>query len=307
MKKVNLIIHLPKQNRLVNLAIPLPVLYLSLIAVVFFLASFSLLNRNKSRIAIGDNRLQFLVKENRLLKERLEQMEQKIEELNKIISELAISDTKLRVAVNMKPIQQDLRKAGMGGLYEDTTLSLLSHYDPKTSKKIGNIEETLDRLLAQTDFQEKSYKEIEKWLKEKAHLRNHTPSIWPCGGMLTSGFGYRRDPFSRRIRMHEGIDIAGPVGTPVHATADGRVVFTGPYYGFGLTVKIDHGYGYKTVYAHLHSIKVDKGDFVKRGDIIGNRGRTGRTTGSHLHYEVRVSGIPVNPLNYIISGSAVVD
>lgn len=304
MQKVNFIIHLPRKNRLINLSIPLPFLYLSIIAMVVLVGSLSIIHRPKMKVRERDPSL---IKENRLLKERLKQMGKRIEELNKRVSDLALSDTKLRIAVAMKPIQPDLRKAGIGGIYKDRTISLLSKYDKDASKNIENINQTLDRLLTQTEFQKRSYKEIEKWLKQRAHLRDHTPSILPVGGIITSGFGYRRDPFTHRIRMHEGIDIAGPVGTPIHATADGRVVFAGPRHGWGLVVEIDHSYGYKTVYAHLHSIKVRKGDFVKRGDIIGLRGNTGRSTGPHLHYEVRVSGSPVNPLNYILNTSAIVD
>lgn len=304
MQKVNFIIHLPRKNRLINLSIPLPFLYLSIIAMVILVGSLSILHRPRMKVRERDSSL---IKENRLLKERLKQMGKRIEELNKRVSDLALSDTKLRIAVAMKPIQPDLRKAGIGGIYKDRTISLLSKYDKDASKNIENINQTLDRLLTQTEFQKRSYKEIEKWLKQRAHLRDHTPSILPVGGIITSGFGYRRDPFTHRIRMHEGIDIAGPVGTPIHATADGRVVFAGPRHGWGLVVEIDHSYGYKTVYAHLHSIKVRKGDFVKRGDIIGLRGNTGRSTGPHLHYEVRVSGSPVNPLNYILNTSAIVD
>jgi len=304
MQKVNLIIHLPKKNRLINLSIPLPFLYLSAIAIVVLIGSLAILHRPRVKEGERDSSL---MKENLLLKEKLRQMGERIEELNRRISDLILSDTKLRIAVDMKPLQPDLRKGGMGGVYKDRTISLLSRYDRDVSRSIENINQTLDRLLTQTELQKKSYKEIEKWLRQRAHLRDHTPSILPVGGIITSGFGYRRDPFTHRIKMHQGIDIAGPVGTPVHATADGRVVLAGPKHGWGLVVEIDHGYGYKTVYAHLHSIKVSKGDFVKRGDIIGLRGKTGRTTGSHLHYEVRVSGVPVNPLNYILDTSAIVD
>ncbi len=304
MQKVNLIIHLPKKNRLINLSIPLPFLYLSAIAIVVLIGSLAILHRPRVKEGERDSSL---MKENLLLKEKLRQMGERIEELNRRISDLILSDTKLRIAVDMKPLQPDLRKGGMGGVYKDRTISLLSRYDRDVSRSIENINQTLDRLLTQTELQKKSYKEIEKWLRQRAHLRDHTPSILPVGGVITSGFGYRRDPFTHRIKMHQGIDIAGPVGTPVHATADGRVVLAGPKHGWGLVVEIDHGYGYKTVYAHLHSIKVSKGDFVKRGDIIGLRGKTGRTTGSHLHYEVRVSGVPVNPLNYILDTSAIVD
>jgi murein DD-endopeptidase MepM/ murein hydrolase activator NlpD len=122
-----------------------------------------------------------------------------------------------------------------------------------------------------------------------------------------SGFGYRLDPFTGLIKMHEGIDIAAPIGTPIVAPADGTVISAGEKPGFGITVEIDHGYGLVTFYAHLQRYKVESGMNVRRGDIIGYIGTTGKTTGPHLHYEVRLATTPVNPINYILIHATVVD
>lgn len=116
---------------------------------------------------------------------------------------------------------------------------------------------------------------------------------------FTSGFGIRTDVRGRRGRMHEGIDLAGPKGTPIYATADGEVVFAGRERGYGNVVKIRHAFGTETVYAHLSAIRVKVGDRVARGDRVGDMGNTGRSTGTHLHYEIRVNGTPVNPLGYM--------
>jgi murein DD-endopeptidase MepM/ murein hydrolase activator NlpD len=118
---------------------------------------------------------------------------------------------------------------------------------------------------------------------------------------LASGFGYRRDPFTRTRKFHDGIDITAPVGTPVRATADGTVESI-QYYrnGYGLTLVVNHGYGYKTVYAHLSLSKVKRYQKVERGEVIALVGNSGRTTGPHLHYEVQITGKARNPLNYII-------
>ena len=115
----------------------------------------------------------------------------------------------------------------------------------------------------------------------------------------TSGFGTRRDPFNGRARKHSGQDLAGPSGTPILAAGDGTVSFAGRQSGYGNVVKIRHAFGYETVYAHLRDIKVERGQLVSRGDLIGGMGNTGRSTGTHLHYEIRIGGDPVNPMPYM--------
>jgi murein DD-endopeptidase MepM/ murein hydrolase activator NlpD len=116
---------------------------------------------------------------------------------------------------------------------------------------------------------------------------------------LTSGYGYRRDPKNGRQRMHSGIDLAAPKGTPIYATADGVVSSAGAERGYGNTVRIRHEFGFETVYAHKSRIRVQPGQRVSRGDHIGDMGATGRATGVHLHYEVRLNGRPVNPMVYL--------
>jgi len=116
---------------------------------------------------------------------------------------------------------------------------------------------------------------------------------------FTSGFGRRTDPITKRARQHKGQDLAGPRGTPILSTADGVVSFAGKQSGYGNVVKIRHGFGFETVYAHLNKITVTRGEKVSKGDVIGGMGNTGRSTGTHLHYEIRVDGTPVNPMQYM--------
>ena len=115
---------------------------------------------------------------------------------------------------------------------------------------------------------------------------------------MASGYGYRRDPIYGTGRFHEGLDFAADTGTPVYATADGKVVHADWQSGYGNLLEIDHGYGYVTRYAHLSKFKVKEGDEVKRGDLIAETGNTGKSTGPHLHYEVRYRNSPQNPINY---------
>lgn len=132
------------------------------------------------------------------------------------------------------------------------------------------------------------------------------PSLWPVLGRLTGGFGDRRNPFRRRTsEFHSGQDIAAPKGTPVSVTADGTVVFAGSKKGYGLVVIVDHGNNISTRYGHLSLIETTVGASIKRGEQIGLVGSTGRSTGSHLHYEVRVDQVPVNPLVYVPTSPAV--
>lgn len=126
-----------------------------------------------------------------------------------------------------------------------------------------------------------------------------TPSLWPVRGWLTSSFGIRRSPFTRRARFHEGIDIAAPWGIAVRTTGDGVVKYAGYKGGLGKTVIVDHGYGMTTTYGHNSRLKVTVGDKVKRGQVIASVGNTGHSTGPHLHYEVHVDGVPVNPLSFV--------
>src|SRR5690606_34799633 len=124
------------------------------------------------------------------------------------------------------------------------------------------------------------------------------PTRKPAVGYFTSGFGIRKAPLGGKIKMHEGLDIANHPGTPIKASADGTVTFAASKAGYGLTVVIDHGYGLQTWYAHTRKILVKHGARVKRGESIALLGNTGRSTGPHIHYEVRVNGTPVDPLSY---------
>ena len=143
-------------------------------------------------------------------------------------------------------------------------------------------------------------KAVEARLHQRARWISQTPAITPVKGILTSGFGYRNDPVTHGRGDHQGVDIAAAPGQPVRASADGIVMRAGTMGGLGRAIYLAHGYGVTTRYGHLSKIEVRPGQRVKRGDIIGRVGNTGRSTGYHLHYEVRQDGEPVNPLVYIL-------
>ena len=141
---------------------------------------------------------------------------------------------------------------------------------------------------------------LDQFLLERESFLKSTPTLLPVKGWITSYYGPRLSHYSRRVKMHEGIDIGGKVGTPIIAAADGIIKMTGKNAGFGYYVEIDHGYGIETIYAHNSRNRIKKGAKVKRGQIIAELGNSGLSTGPHVHYEVRVNGTPVDPIYYIL-------
>lgn len=170
---------------------------------------------------------------------------------------------------------------------------------PETDYAVLSIR--LDRALKETVTREQTVLELLDLLSDRQSLLRSTPSILPARGWFTSTFGYRINPVTGAAVLHAGLDIASNPGTPIHAPADGVVAYAGYDAGYGKLISIDHGYGVVTRYGHNSQIFVVVGQKVKRGDVIGAVGMTGRTTGPHLHYEVRLNDVPVDPMNYILT------
>jgi murein DD-endopeptidase MepM/ murein hydrolase activator NlpD len=158
----------------------------------------------------------------------------------------------------------------------------------------------IDHVTKTSAMREQGILELWELLQDRSALLAATPSSKPAQGWYTSRFGYRLSPYTDKPMMHEGLDIAAAPGTPVHATADGIVTFAGYDAGYGKLIIIDHGYGVETRYGHNSQIHVAYGQKVRHGDIISAVGNTGRSTGPHVHYEVRVNGQPIDPINYIL-------
>jgi len=162
---------------------------------------------------------------------------------------------------------------------------------------------TLNSIAGRMKFQEQSYSDIEKMIKDKAKLLASTPAIQPVSNKdltrVASGYGSRIDPVYKTVKFHAGLDFAAPQGTPIYATADGRVTTAGNLgNGYGNHVEINHGYGYETLYGHMVRVKVKVGQMVKRGEVIGWVGSTGKSTGPHLHYEVHKGGRSIDPIYF---------
>lgn len=166
-----------------------------------------------------------------------------------------------------------------------------------------SLSATLTSISNRISFQEKSYREIEDMIKDKEKLLASTPAIQPVSNKdlnrVASGFGYRIDPVYKTVKFHAGLDFSAPQGTPIYATADGRVTTAGnKSNGFGNHVIINHGFGYETLYGHMVRVKVRNGQIVKRGEVIGWVGSTGKSTGPHLHYEVHKGGRNIDPIYF---------
>ncbi|GIV41267.1 MAG: peptidase M23 [Vicingaceae bacterium] len=240
-----------------------------------------------------------LEEENKELKLQYEFLNKRVEELSRVLAELQQRDDKIyRVIFETDPIPSEIRQAGFGGSNRYKKFESSSNADLliETHKKI-------DILTKQIYIQSKSFDEIVKLIKNKEKMLASIPAIQPIYDLdltrIASGFGYRIDPIYKTTKFHAGIDFTAPTGTPIYATGDGKVITAGNEgNGYGLHVVLDHGYGYTSLYGHMSKLAVKVGQKVKRGEIIGYVGNTGKSVGPHLHYEVRKNDQPLNPVYY---------
>jgi murein DD-endopeptidase MepM/ murein hydrolase activator NlpD len=171
-----------------------------------------------------------------------------------------------------------------------------------TALYVENKVRDIDRLIGEIRNEKEGFEYIYTKLNQKKELLEHTPSIYPVDGYISRGFGIVPDPFTGKVGLHQGLDIVADIGTPIIATARGKVSFVGWQKGLGKLVTIDHGSGFETFYGHLSVILVQSREEVERGEIIGRVGNTGYSTGPHLHYEVHLKGRAVNPQSYLWGG-----
>lgn len=264
-----------------------------ILGVIFF-ASLIFSGYSLLTYSTGDS-YSSLKTENNLLKNQLEAMVSKYKDLNDKISQLEKSNSDLRTAVDLPPVSKDELKMGVGGGYFDNSIDFMGH---SAGNELDKAVSLVDEMSRKLNFEKNQYLEISKKLKENTKLSWAIPAIRPCTGIISDGFGMRMHPILHIRRMHDGVDFVTDVGTPVHATGNGVIAFTGRKNGYGLEVEIDHGFGYRTIYAHLSKIIGKKGEKVKRGEIIAKTGDSGLSTGPHLHYEVEHDGVKVNPADY---------
>jgi len=226
-------------------------------------------------------------------------LQKQIADLESTLDDIELRDDKLyRPIFELSSIPSVVREAGYGGARQYENLEGYVNSD-----MIIHTFTRLDKLSKKLYVQSKSFDAVVKLAKNKEKMIACMPAIQPIAlddfTRISDYFGYRRDPFNGTRKMHSGMDFTGPVGCDIYATGDGVVLEAGyNLYGYGNRVIINHGYNYKTIYAHLKDVKVKAGDIVTRGQVVGTLGSTGRSTGPHLHYEVRYKNKPQNPINY---------
>ena len=228
-----------------------------------------------------------------------EALNRKMDQIDEVLASIAERDNNLyRTYFNTSPIPEEQRKAGFGGVNRYKELEGYNNSDI-----VINTTKRLDVISKELVVQSKSLAEIAKLAKDKEKLLAAIPAIQPVKNEdlrhVASGFGYRSDPFTKIRKFHAGMDFSAKTGTPIYATGDGVVKRAdNKASGYGNHIVISHGYGYETLYAHLSKYKARVGQKVKRGDIIGYVGSTGRSEAPHLHYEVHKGGTVINPINF---------
>lgn len=227
-----------------------------------------------------------------------------VESLSQILNSIEHRDDNIyRVVLGAEPIEKSVRDAGIGGAdrYADIRKKNIGH-----TKLVIALNEKVDKLRRKLYIESKSQDEVVHLAEQKEKLYASIPAIQPISNKnliaLSSGFGMRIHPIYKVKKMHTGIDFAASIGTPVYATADGTVSKVDVRFsGYGKMVEIDHGFGYRTRYAHMHDFAVRTGQHVKRGDLIGYVGNTGLSTAPHLHYEVFINDQRVDPVHYFFN------
>jgi murein DD-endopeptidase MepM/ murein hydrolase activator NlpD len=244
--------------------------------------------------------------ENKILRANLEQLNGKVIELRAELDNTLAVQNLVASAVNLSPLDDDAYAAGVGGrgalLAANTEVPGLASYRQELAAGGGlSLDAELDLMLRQVRIQRQGFRAMLDTMQSREVIRDHIPSVRPVGiGWLSSRFGFRTDPFTKKKKYHKGLDFSVPTGTPVMATGDGVVAAVQQQRGFGRVIRVDHGNGVMTLYAHLDKAVVKKGARVQRGDVIAHSGNTGRSSAPHLHYEVRLSGRSVNPISYIL-------
>ena len=295
-------------------------IFLGLLGVLFLLLTAFL--TDYFAVHVDHWKLTKLKKENDKLQKKLAYVDIQFKDLEKKVYQISNFSRKLQLITNTDSNQINSLKT-MGRVHSNSAVLALSAHSKK-NRSPSSHKENRENIEKFNPFPEESLelrieklKEKSEWVKqdtwtlytdllEKKEILNNTPSILPAKGWISSHFGYRNETIftDHEPYFHRGMDIAGEEGSPVFASANGKVAWTGyDEHGYGNLVVIDHGYGLKTYYAHLSKIQTQAGKSIQKGEVIAHLGSTGRSTGPHLHYEVRIFGVPVNPDNYILDQS----
>lgn len=242
--------------------------------------------------------------ENRKLRQQVQVFENRIGTVEDTLERIKTFSMRLKVITNIedrnKLIESLNEKLPEANANIDIQVASKNPDELRLARDQASWDHRFVELASHASLLEQQLQDQYELLADRKAFLNALPTRKPAVGYFTSGFGVRRSPYGGREKMHEGLDIANYPGTPIRATAEGTVVFAGTKAGYGQTIILDHGYGLETWYAHNRKILVRPGQRIRRGDLISQLGNSGRSTGPHLHYEVRINGTPVDPLSYIL-------
>ena len=299
-KKITILFLPESTNRAKQFRIPR---FLPVFLVFLFIscaASLVWIIRDYQAVKTQIPRLVQLEKENELQKSQLDHLVQRFDQTYQKMCELKEFDRKLKIMVNLETSEDSSEFRGVGGsipnLIQSPQNKAATHKDI-----VRSMHSAIDNLDHEIALCEQDKNELHKFLENQKVLLASTPSIWPTKGWLSSRFGYRISPFTGKKEFHKGIDISTRMGAPIVAPADGIVSKVYWDHGYGRVLAINHGYGVVTKYAHLKKSLVKKGQYVKRGETVALVGNTGHSTGPHLHYEVHLNRVAVNPQRYILN------
>ena len=248
---------------------------------------------------IGTPKEKLLAQQNKIMRDKYADLQEDLKSIEAQMRELEKRDNDVyRAIFEANPIPDSARAKELETKQEIEKVQNIKDY-----QLVASITNTLNNLNARIAAQKKSYEQVEDLVKNKEQLLAHTPAIQPVSNKdlnrIASGFGYRIDPVYKTTKFHAGLDFSAPQGTPIYATADGTITTAGSTgNGYGNHVIINHGYGYETLYGHMVRVKVRNGATVKRGEVIGWVGSTGKSTGPHCHYEVHKNGEKIDPIYF---------
>lgn len=313
-KKISFLILTDDTQTPIRLVVTQKSLFLSSVTLIVALVLILAFIVDYSSLFVDSLEKDRVLTENAELKKQLNLVDSKLSALDLNLTRSQSFIAKLKLITNTDNPEQDLMLSQANpalNAEEGVAISDLADiqerqnqnaqfFESRSQRDYLTLAIRIDKSIKSTEMQEQSMTELWQLLSDRQAQLSSTPSVKPAQGWVSSLFGYRPNPFSGRTVLHAGMDIAANVGTPIISPASGVVVSAGYDEGYGRVIDIDHGFGVTTRYAHCSQVFVKIGQRVNRFDVIGSVGNTGRSTGAHLHYEVRVNGVPRNPLLYVL-------
>jgi len=273
---------------------------ISLSFLIFLVISWSFLTLSAGYLYSRHIDYVMVKTDNKLMQLKVMFFAKEVKKSRELLEQVKENDEQVRTMLEMKSKKEIVENEGRGGPSKDDVKDLTRLLEGKIYEmNQQDIWRQTMALKEETKQRLESFSEVKKQVDNLRALYRSTPSTWPCVGRITSTFGYRMHPIFMCEEFHSGLDIANEKNTPVYSTADGKVKFSDWQSGYGRLIIVDNGYGYCTYYGHLAKILVNKDDKIRRGQLIGLMGCSGTSTGNHLHYEIQVNGVAVNPVKFL--------